>query len=191
MALKPARAPPFNSVVQQHFPCARTLVRAEENGRLAARERLRPRPRGDTATRNVDHRASRDCGFRALRARRRPHLNGTRLAHAHADGAGGLAVSRAHCLAGYAIRPLVRPLPHPDAAVRDTELWMTKHFCESRAVAGAVKRSRRTADARAFSTDVPPDPGGVSTLRNLAHSRRSLEPSSFGMHTASTWITRR
>src|SRR6185369_15638326 len=39
-------------------------------------------------------------------------------------------------------RPLVRPLPHPDAAVRDIELWMTKHFRESRAVAGAVKHSR-------------------------------------------------
>ena len=39
-------------------------------------------------------------------------------------------------------RPLVRPLPHPDAAVRETELWMTKHFRERRAVAGAVKYSR-------------------------------------------------
>jgi len=39
-------------------------------------------------------------------------------------------------------RPLVKPLPHPDAAVRDTELWLTKHFRERRAVAGAVRRSR-------------------------------------------------
>ena len=39
-------------------------------------------------------------------------------------------------------RPLVKPLPHPDAAIRDTELWLTKHFRESRAVAGAVKHSR-------------------------------------------------
>jgi len=39
-------------------------------------------------------------------------------------------------------RPLVRPLPHPDAAVRDTELWLTRHFGESHAVAGAVKHSR-------------------------------------------------
>lgn len=39
-------------------------------------------------------------------------------------------------------RPLVKPLPHPDAAVRDTELWLTKHFRESRAVARAVEHSR-------------------------------------------------
>jgi len=39
-------------------------------------------------------------------------------------------------------RPLVKPLPHPDAAVRDTELWLTKHFRESRVVAYAVKQSR-------------------------------------------------
>jgi transcriptional regulator GlxA family with amidase domain len=39
-------------------------------------------------------------------------------------------------------RPLVKPLPHPDAAVRDCELWMTKHFRESRAVARVVKHSR-------------------------------------------------
>lgn len=39
-------------------------------------------------------------------------------------------------------RPLVKPLPHPDAAVRDCELWLTKHFRESRAVARAVKHSQ-------------------------------------------------
>jgi len=39
-------------------------------------------------------------------------------------------------------RPLVKPLPHPDAAVRDCELWLTKHFRESRAVARVVKHSR-------------------------------------------------
>ena len=39
-------------------------------------------------------------------------------------------------------RSLVKPLPHPDAAIRDTELWLTKHFRQSRAVAGAVRHSR-------------------------------------------------
>ena len=39
-------------------------------------------------------------------------------------------------------RPLVKRLPHPDAAVRDCELWLTKHFRESRAVARVVKHSR-------------------------------------------------
>lgn len=39
-------------------------------------------------------------------------------------------------------RPLVKPLPHPDAAIRDTELWLTKHFRERRAVARAVGHSR-------------------------------------------------
>jgi transcriptional regulator GlxA family with amidase domain len=38
-------------------------------------------------------------------------------------------------------RPLVKPLPHPDAAIRDCELWLTKHFRESRAVARAVGQS--------------------------------------------------
>lgn len=39
-------------------------------------------------------------------------------------------------------RPLVKPLPHPDSAVRGTELWLTRHFRESRPLAGAVKQSR-------------------------------------------------
>jgi transcriptional regulator GlxA family with amidase domain len=39
-------------------------------------------------------------------------------------------------------RPLVKPLPHPDAAVRDSELWLSKHFRERRAVARAVGQSR-------------------------------------------------
>lgn len=39
-------------------------------------------------------------------------------------------------------RPLVKPLPHPDAAVRECELWLTKHFRESRAVARVVAHSR-------------------------------------------------
>ena len=39
-------------------------------------------------------------------------------------------------------RPLVKPLPHPDAAIRECELWLTKHFRESRAVARVVKHSR-------------------------------------------------
>jgi len=39
-------------------------------------------------------------------------------------------------------RPLVRPLPHPDAAVRDCEIWLTKHFRGIGAVARAVKHSR-------------------------------------------------
>jgi transcriptional regulator GlxA family with amidase domain len=38
-------------------------------------------------------------------------------------------------------RPLVKPLPHPDAAIRDSELWLTKHFRESRAVVRAVRQS--------------------------------------------------
>lgn len=39
-------------------------------------------------------------------------------------------------------RPLVKPQPHPDSAVRDCEIWLTRHFRESGAVAGAVKHSR-------------------------------------------------
>jgi len=39
-------------------------------------------------------------------------------------------------------RPLVKPQPHPDSAVRDCEVWLTKHFRESGAVARAVKHSR-------------------------------------------------
>ena len=39
-------------------------------------------------------------------------------------------------------RPLVKPQPHPDSAVRDSELWLTRHFRESNAVARAVKQSR-------------------------------------------------
>lgn len=39
-------------------------------------------------------------------------------------------------------RPLVSRLPHPDAAVRQSELWLADHFRESRAVAGAVGQSR-------------------------------------------------
>jgi transcriptional regulator GlxA family with amidase domain len=39
-------------------------------------------------------------------------------------------------------RRLVKPLPHPDAAVRDSELWLAQHFRERGAVAGAVGQSR-------------------------------------------------
>jgi transcriptional regulator GlxA family with amidase domain len=39
-------------------------------------------------------------------------------------------------------RPLVSPLPHPDAAIRQSELWLANHFRESRAVARAVEQSR-------------------------------------------------
>ena len=39
-------------------------------------------------------------------------------------------------------RALVKPLPHADAAVRESELWLTKHFRERGAVARAVGQSR-------------------------------------------------
>ena len=39
-------------------------------------------------------------------------------------------------------RPLVRPHRHEDAAVRDCEAWLARHFRESGAVAGAVRHSR-------------------------------------------------
>lgn len=38
--------------------------------------------------------------------------------------------------------PLVRPLPHSDAAVRACERWLGEHFRESGAVAGAVRQAR-------------------------------------------------
>ena len=39
-------------------------------------------------------------------------------------------------------RPLVKPLPHTDFAVRECEVWLTKHFHEGGAVARVVERSR-------------------------------------------------
>jgi len=39
-------------------------------------------------------------------------------------------------------RPLLKPLPHLDAAVRKSELWLAQHFRERRAVAHAVSQSR-------------------------------------------------
>jgi transcriptional regulator GlxA family with amidase domain len=39
-------------------------------------------------------------------------------------------------------RPLVKPQPHADSAVRDCEIWLTKHFHESGAVGRVVKHSR-------------------------------------------------
>jgi len=39
-------------------------------------------------------------------------------------------------------RPLVKPLPHSDSVVRDCEVWLTKHFHESGAVARVVNYSR-------------------------------------------------
>lgn len=38
--------------------------------------------------------------------------------------------------------PLVRPLPHSDAAVRACEKWLAGHFREAGAVAGAVRQAR-------------------------------------------------
>jgi len=39
-------------------------------------------------------------------------------------------------------RPLIKPQPHPDSAVRDCEIWLTKHFREGGGVARAVEHSR-------------------------------------------------
>jgi len=39
-------------------------------------------------------------------------------------------------------RALVKPRQHPDSAVRDSEVWLAKHFAESGAVAGAVRHSK-------------------------------------------------
>ena len=38
--------------------------------------------------------------------------------------------------------PLVSPLPHADAAVHQSEIWLANHFRERRSVAGAVAQSR-------------------------------------------------
>jgi transcriptional regulator GlxA family with amidase domain len=38
--------------------------------------------------------------------------------------------------------PLIRPLPHADAAVRTCEKWLSEHFREAKAVAGAVRHAR-------------------------------------------------
>ena len=38
--------------------------------------------------------------------------------------------------------PLIKPLPHLDAGVRECEVWLTRHFRQSSAVARAVQQSR-------------------------------------------------
>ena len=39
-------------------------------------------------------------------------------------------------------RALVKPRQHPDSAVRDCEVWLSTHFAQSGAVAGAVRHSK-------------------------------------------------
>lgn len=65
----------------------------------------------------------------------------------HAGPDEALRIAKAYLLKSHdegqlPYRPLVKPLPHPDAAVRDCEAWLARHFRESGAVARAVAHSR-------------------------------------------------
>ena len=65
----------------------------------------------------------------------------------HAGPAEALRIAQAYLLKPHEegqlpYRALAKPLPHADAAVRESELWLTKHFRESGAVARAVRQSR-------------------------------------------------
>jgi len=65
----------------------------------------------------------------------------------HAGPAEALRIAQAYLLKPHEegqlpYRALVKPLPHVDAAVRESELWLTKHFRERGAVARAVEQSR-------------------------------------------------
>jgi transcriptional regulator GlxA family with amidase domain len=65
----------------------------------------------------------------------------------HAGSGEALRIAKVYLLKAHEegqlpYRPLVKPQPHPDSAVRSCELWLTKHFRESGAVARVVKHSR-------------------------------------------------
>jgi transcriptional regulator GlxA family with amidase domain len=65
----------------------------------------------------------------------------------HASPVEALQIAKVYLLHPHAegqlpYRPLVRPLPHADSKVRDCEAWLTRHFRQASAVAGAVQYAR-------------------------------------------------
>jgi transcriptional regulator GlxA family with amidase domain len=68
----------------------------------------------------------------------------------HASPAEALRIAKVYLLKTHdegqlPYRPLVKPLPHPDAKVRDCEAWLTRHFRQTSAIARAVQHSRMPA----------------------------------------------